>query len=85
MVCLTVALAPSVLTTAIKQCVSFKCDLFIGGFQDQGDAKWIVIREQLRGHNAMPFGQPTATPGWPIGRPGVAAWGWLPLRCVWCF
>jgi hypothetical protein len=26
---------------------------------DQGDAKWIVIRGQLRGDNDMPFGQPT--------------------------
>jgi hypothetical protein len=40
-----------------------------GEFHDQGDAKWIVIRGQLRGHNDMPFGRPT--PGWPIGRPGV--------------
>jgi hypothetical protein len=35
-------------------------------FHDQGDAKWIVIRGQLRGHNDTPFGRPT--PGWPIGR-----------------
>jgi hypothetical protein len=26
-----------------------------GEFHDQGDAKWIVIRGQLRGHNGMPF------------------------------
>jgi hypothetical protein len=38
-------------------------------FHDQGDAKWIVIREQLRVHNDMPFRWPT--PGWPISRPGV--------------
>jgi hypothetical protein len=40
-----------------------------GKFHDQGDAKWIVIKGQSRGHNNMPFGQPT--PGWLIGRPGV--------------
>jgi hypothetical protein len=39
-----------------------------GEFHDQEDAKWIVIRGQLRGHNDMPFRQPA--PGWPIGRPG---------------
>jgi hypothetical protein len=39
----------------------------IGKFHDQGDAKWIVIRGQLRGHNDTPFGRPTL--GWPIGRP----------------
>jgi hypothetical protein len=33
--------------------------LAIGKFQDQGDAKRIVIREQLRGHNDTPFGQPS--------------------------
>jgi hypothetical protein len=32
-----------------------------GEFHDQGDAKWIVIRGQLRGHNDTPLGsQPTA-------------------------
>jgi hypothetical protein len=41
-----------------------------GKFHDQGDAKWVVIRGQLRGHNDTPFEQPT--PVWPIGRPGVA-------------
>jgi hypothetical protein len=40
-----------------------------GKFHDQGDAKWIAIRGQLRGHNDMPFGQPA--PGRPIGPPGV--------------
>jgi hypothetical protein len=35
----------------------------------RGDAKWIVIRGQLRGHNDTPCGRPT--PSWPIGRPGV--------------
>jgi hypothetical protein len=38
-------------------------------FHDQGDAKWIVIRRQLRGHNDTPFGGPI--PGQPIGCPGV--------------
>jgi hypothetical protein len=38
-------------------------------FHDQGDSKWIVMRGQLRGHNHMPFGQPT--PSRPIGRPEV--------------
>jgi len=33
-----------------------------GKFPDQGDAKWIVIREQLWGHNVMPFGRPTPGP-----------------------
>jgi hypothetical protein len=37
-----------------------------GEFHDQGDAKWIVIRGQLRGHNDAPFGRPTS--GRPIGR-----------------
>jgi hypothetical protein len=36
-----------------------------GKFHDQGDAKWIVIRGRLRGHNDTPFGRPA--PGWPIG------------------
>ena len=40
-----------------------------GRFHDQEDAKWIVIRGQLRGHNNMPFGWPT--PGWPIIRLGI--------------
>jgi hypothetical protein len=40
-----------------------------GKFYDQEDTKWKVFRGQLRGHNNMPFGQPT--PGRPIGRPGV--------------
>jgi hypothetical protein len=30
-----------------------------GKFHDQWDAKWIVIRGQLRGHNDTPFGHPT--------------------------
>jgi hypothetical protein len=40
-----------------------------GELHNQGDAKWIVIKGQLQGHNNMPFGQ--ATPGQPIGRPAV--------------
>jgi hypothetical protein len=43
--------------------------IYLGEFHDQGDAKWIVIRGKLRGHNDTPFGQPT--PSRPIGRPGV--------------
>jgi len=27
-----------------------------GKLHDQGDAKWIVIRGQLRGHNDTPYG-----------------------------
>jgi hypothetical protein len=37
-----------------------------GKFHDQGDAKCIVIRGQLRGHNDTPYGRPA--PGRPIGR-----------------
>jgi hypothetical protein len=40
-----------------------------GEFHYQGDAKWIVIRGQLKGHNNTPFGWPTADR--PIGCPGV--------------
>jgi hypothetical protein len=40
-----------------------------GGFHDQAEAEWLVIRGLLRGHNDTPFGRPT--PGQPIGRPGV--------------
>jgi hypothetical protein len=50
-----------------------------GEFRDQGDAKWMVIRGQLRGHNDTPFGRPT--PGRPIGRPG----GWPPSEHIWFF
>jgi hypothetical protein len=38
-----------------------------GELHDQGDAKWIVIRRQLRGLNDTPYGQPE--PGRPIDRP----------------
>jgi hypothetical protein len=31
-----------------------------GEFHDQGDAKWIVVRGPLRGHNDTPFRRPTA-------------------------
>jgi hypothetical protein len=40
-----------------------------GKFHDQGDAEWIVIRGQLRGHNDTPCGRPN--PVRPIGRPRV--------------
>jgi hypothetical protein len=37
------------------------CTLKRREFHDQGDAKWIVIRRQLKGHNDMPMGgQPPA-------------------------
>jgi hypothetical protein len=36
-----------------------------GKFHDEGDAKWIVIRGQLRRHNDTPFGWPA--PSRPIG------------------
>jgi hypothetical protein len=36
----------------------------MGEFHDQGDAKRIVIRRQLRGHIDTPFGRPV--PGRPI-------------------
>jgi uncharacterized C2H2 Zn-finger protein len=42
----------------------------IGEFHDQGDAKWIVIRSHLRGHNGTPFGQINHCR--PIGRSGVS-------------
>jgi hypothetical protein len=41
----------------------------LGKFHDQGDAKWIVIRGQLRGHNDTPCGRPT--PSRPISHPVV--------------
>jgi hypothetical protein len=37
-----------------------------GEFRDQGDAKWIVTRRSLWGHNDTPCGRPA--PGRPIGR-----------------
>jgi hypothetical protein len=40
-----------------------------GKFHDQRDAKWIVIKGELRGHNDTPFGRPT--PSRHISRPGV--------------
>jgi hypothetical protein len=30
-----------------------------GKFHDQGDARWIVIRGQVRGHNDTPVGRKT--------------------------
>jgi hypothetical protein len=50
-----------------------------GEFHDQGDARWVVIRGQLRRRNDTPFRWPT--PGQPIGQPG----GWLPEGRNWCF
>jgi hypothetical protein len=41
-----------------------------GEFHGQGDAKRIVIRWLLGGHNDMPFGWPA--PGRPVGRLGAA-------------
>jgi hypothetical protein len=38
-----------------------------GELHDQGDAKWIVIRRLLWGHDDTPCERPT--PGRPIGRP----------------
>jgi hypothetical protein len=40
-----------------------------GELHGQGDARWVVIRGQLRGQNDMPIGRPTS--GRPIGRSGV--------------
>jgi hypothetical protein len=42
-----------------------------GQFHDQVDAKWIVIRGQLRDRNDTPFGRPSA--GRPIAAQGLAA------------
>jgi hypothetical protein len=40
-----------------------------GEFHDQGDARWIVIRMPLRGHNGTPFGRttPRRPLGWSLG------------------
>jgi hypothetical protein len=40
-----------------------------GEFQEKADAKWIVNRGPLWGHNDTPCGRPT--PGRPVGRPGA--------------
>jgi hypothetical protein len=45
------------------------CDVLLGNFYDQGDAKRMRIRGQFKRHNDTPFRWPT--PGWPIGRPVV--------------
>jgi hypothetical protein len=37
----------------------------LGEFQGQADAKWIVIREPLRGHSDTPYRRPT--PDRPLG------------------
>jgi hypothetical protein len=46
-----------------------------GKVHGQEDAKWIVIRGHLRGHNDTPFGRPNGNPR-PAYRPSS---GWLPL------
>ena len=48
---------------------------FLGEFHDQGDAKRIVIRRSLLGHNDTPCRQPAYQP------PGV----WPPARRDCCF
>jgi hypothetical protein len=35
-----------------------------GEFHDQGDAEWIVLKRQLRGHNDTPFGLTTPSRPW---------------------
>jgi hypothetical protein len=54
------------------------CRLWKGQFHDQGDAKWIVIREQLRGNNNTPFWRPTPGHGWP---PSGRIW-WFQLLLI---
>jgi hypothetical protein len=44
-------------------------EVLTGEFHDQVNAKWIVIRGLLRGHNNLHCGRPN--PGQPIGCPGV--------------
>jgi hypothetical protein len=41
-----------------------------GELHDQEDAKWIVIRRPLRGHDDMPCGRPDRRVGAPAGRNG---------------
>jgi hypothetical protein len=41
---------------------------YSGELHDQGDAKWMLNRRSLWGHNDTPCGRPA--PGRPIGRPG---------------
>jgi hypothetical protein len=61
-----------------------------GKFHDQGDAKWIVIREQLRGHNNTPFGRPTPPAAyrpplrriWWLGTANAVSWVSSFLPCV---
>jgi hypothetical protein len=48
-----------------------------GEFHDPGDANWIVVRRQLRGHNNTPFGWQT-----PIRHIGLAAQG---LAALWAY
>jgi hypothetical protein len=49
--------------------IGLHCFDICGEFRDQADAKWIVIRGPLGGHNDTPYRQPT--PGWPFSRLGV--------------
>jgi hypothetical protein len=48
-----------------------------GEFREQGDAEWIVIRGQLRGHNDTPFG---VGPG--VGRPKGVFGGFIYFQLV---
>jgi hypothetical protein len=52
-----------------------------GEFHDQADAKRIVVRRPLRGHNDTHC-------GWPLANPWLAYWppgAWLPLERIWRF
>jgi hypothetical protein len=51
-----------------------------GEFHDQGDAKWIVITGQLKGHKDTPLGRPTAPRGWP---PSGRNWWFKLLLIMW--
>jgi hypothetical protein len=48
----------------------------LGEYHDQGDAKWMLFREQSRGQNDTPLGRPT--PGRPIAY-------WSPSGRIWWF
>jgi hypothetical protein len=43
-------------TPLVHAAASGAVEVASGEFHDQGDAKWIVIRGQLRGHNDTPCG-----------------------------
>jgi pyruvate/2-oxoglutarate dehydrogenase complex dihydrolipoamide acyltransferase (E2) component len=56
------------------------CCFHKGNFHDQGgDAKWIVIRRQLMGHNDTPLRAASPRPANQLS--GV----WPPFGCIWCF